>query len=675
LRVVAFDPGPGAPTKPSTISHLRAIPTIAAKAQIVASKVNSRFIVSDPDPLSELPVSTSLPSTKTVVLLGNPNVGKSALFNALTGRRVTVSNYPGTTVEVSRGALRISARHGWPGEWGAVEVFDSPGVNSLVPLTEDEGVTRDLVRAVRGEPGAIVLQVADAKNLRRALLLTMQLGQLGIPAVLVLNMADEAAERGIHVDVEALSLALGIPVQPTVATRGEGVPDLLRLIPLARPPLNHYALPDDAALIPAALLREAPGRTDRAPVELAAYNEAMLRHAEAVERRVTTRRAAHRAPAAGIVSRLSTHPVWGWPILAAVLLAVYEVVGVFGAGTLVDLLEDGLFRGTLNPWAVAAFSYVPSPLVRDAFVGEYGAITVGLTYGLAIVLPIVTTFFVLFGVLEDSGYLPRLAVMADRAFGVMGLNGKAVLPMVLGLGCDTMATMTTRILPTRKERLLATLLLALGVPCSAQLGVLLAMLAAVPLSAGLVWLGSVAGVMIAVGALGRRLLPGRSGVFLLELPPMRVPSLANVLAKTAARVEWYLKEALPLFVLGTLLLFTLDRLGLLEVIVRAGEPVVTGLLGLPPEAASAFLIGFLRRDFAATRLFDMSRGGGLDTVQLVVAMVTITLFIPCIANVFIIAKERGVRTALAMAAFIFPLAFAVGGAVRLFMRGLGLWNG
>jgi len=254
----------------------------------------------------------------------------------------------------------------------------------------------------------------------------------------------------------------------------------------------------------------------------------------------------------------------------------------------------------------------------------------------------------------------------------MGLNGKAVLPMVLGLGCDTMATLTTRILPTRKERVLATLLLALGVPCSAQLGVILAMLAVVPPQAAAVWFVAVVGVLIAVGYLAARVLPGQRGDFVVELPPMRLPAVGNVISKTVARVEWYLKEALPLFVLGTFVLFALDRLRLLDVITRAGKPLVTGVLGLPAEASSAFLIGFLRRDFAATRLFDMSRAGSLDVVQLVVAMVTITLFIPCIAHVFIIAKERGWRTAAAMAAFIFPIAFAVGGAVRLLMIALGI---
>ncbi len=599
---------------------------------------------------------------RRIVLLGNPNVGKSALFNALTGLRATVSNYPGTTVEVYRGRLA----------GGTAEVIDSPGLNSLMPLSEDERVTSELVRSVRGEPGSVVVQVADAKNLRRALLLTLQLGQLEVPTVLVLNMHDEAQARGIRLDLAGIAAALGVPVLATVATRALGVDGVKRALGEARVPKNHLPIPEDVAE-PALLLLSGRGEPpQQPPAFLSRYHEALLGHADTIARRYASDGNTAGKAFSRRLGRLAVHPVWGWPILAGVLYALYEFVGVFGAGTLVDLLEDGLFHGYLNPWAVTLFSYVPIALVRDLFVGEYGLVTMGLSYGLAIVLPIIVTFFTVFALLEDSGYLPRLAVMTDRVFRLMGLNGKAVLPMVLGLGCDTMATLTTRILPTRKERLLAMLLLALGVPCSAQLGVILAMMAVVPASAALVWFAAVAGVMLAVGWLAARVLPGERAAFVVELPPMRMPALANVLSKTAARVEWYLKEALPLFLVGTFVLFLLERLRLLDGIIRFGEPVVTGILGLPAEASAAFLIGFLRRDFAATRLFDMSRGGGLDAVQIVVAMVTITLFIPCIANVFMIAKERGWRTAAAMAAFIFPLAFATGGLVRVFMRATGL---
>jgi ferrous iron transport protein B len=610
---------------------------------------------------------------RRVLLVGNPNVGKSALFNALTGLRAIVSNYPGTTVEVTRGFLASAD--------GPAELVDSPGVNSLLPLSEDERVTWDLVSGARDDPDAVVLQVADAKDLRRALLVTLQLGQLNVKTVLSLNMADEAEARGIRIDTEGLSRALGVPVRSTVATRREGIEALRTALREASVPSNHLALPVDVAPAIASIMagRTPPPDPEAPPPFVARYHEAMLARAAELTTRFVDSRAAEATGARPLsfaqrLGRLAVHPAWGWPLLLLVLFAIYEVVGVFGAGVLVDLVEDGLFGKHLNPLARAAFAGLPSALVRDLFVGEYGVVTMGLTYGLAIVLPIVTTFFLVFGALEDSGYLPRLAVMADRSFRLMGLNGKAVLPMVLGLGCDTMATMTTRILATRKERLLATLLLALGVPCSAQLGVILAMLAVVPLSAGLVWILTIALVMVAVGWLGNRLLAGRRGEFVVELPPMRWPLPANVLAKTAARVEWYLKEALPLFVLGTLLLFALDRLQLLGAVNRLGQPIVTGVLGLPPQASEAFLVGFLRRDYAATRLFDMARENGLGTVQIVTAMVTITLFIPCIANVFMIAKERGPKTALAIAAFVFPFAFAVGGLVRLAMNGLGLWG-
>ena len=612
-------------------------------------------------PLVPVPREEASAPPRRVVLLGNPNVGKSALFNALTGLRATVSNYPGTTVEVYRGRL--------PGT--TIEIVDSPGLNSILPLSEDERVTWSLVQSARAEEGAVVVQVADAKNLRRALLLTLQLGQLEVPTVLVLNMSDEAQERGIRIDVPGLEAALGVPVRTTVATRGVGVADVTAALASARAPRNHLPIPGAVAGPAVDLLTRGAADSAAEPFSIARYHEALLGHAEVLAGRFATTADPKGRALSRRLGRIAVHPVWGWPVLAVVLWALYEVVGVFGAGTLVDLLERGLFGGYINPWVTSGFALVPWALVRDMFVGEYGLVTMGLSYGLAIVLPIVATFFTAFALLEDSGYLPRLAVMSDRVFRVMGLNGKAVLPMVLGLGCDTMATLTTRILATRKERLLAMLLLALGVPCSAQLGVILAMLASVPKAAAAVWVFTIVGVMVSVGWIAARILPGQRGDFVVELPPMRRPALGNVLSKTLARIEWYLKEALPLFLVGTFVLFVLDRLRLLQVIVRAGEPLVTGVLGLPAEASAAFLIGFLRRDFAATRLFDMSRGGGLDVVQVVVAMVTITLFIPCIANVFMIAKERGWKTAGAIAAFVFPLAFAVGGLVRVLMLGLG----
>jgi ferrous iron transport protein B len=332
-------------------------------------------------------------------------------------------------------------------------------------------------------------------------------------------------------------------------------------------------------------------------------------------------------------------------------------------------MENGLFNGWINPAVTAFFdAHVPWAFLRDLVVGPYGVLTMALTYSLALVFPIVGTFFIAFGVLEDSGYLPRLAVMVNRLFKKMGLNGKAVLPMVLGLGCDTMATLTTRILETRKERLIVILLLALGVPCSAQLTVVLTMLGSLSPVAMFVWLGVVTGTILVVGALAARVLPGKGSDFVLELPPLRVPQPGNIVVKTLARIEWYLKEAVPLFVLGTLILFVADRLDLLSKLERLAGPVLRGVLGLPQETAAAFIVGFLRRDFGAAGLYHMSQAGALDPVQVVVAVVVITLFIPCIANFFMMVKERGWATGLAIAGFVFPFALGVGAALNWALR-------
>jgi len=396
---------------------------------------------------------------------------------------------------------------------------------------------------------------------------------------------------------------------------------------------------------------------------------------------------------------------------------------LFGAGTLVDLLEVGAFKQHLGPAAIRVADWVlPFPhehetapirldlgvpatpvhdvaiasvertvtvpdyrltapeltagqevrqFVHDFLVGPYGAITMAVSYALAIVLPIVTAFFLVFGVLEDSGYFPRMAIMVNRVFRVMGLNGKAVLPMILGLGCDTMATMTTRILDTRKERLVTTMLLALAVPCSAQLGVLLALMATLSPAGALVWLGIVIGVILLVGWLTAKVVGGEPGDFILEIPPMRRPQLSNVLVKTASRLNWYLREVIPLFVAGTAVLFLLDKVHALDLITRAMEPLVTGGLGLPREMGNAFLIGFMRRDFGAVYILDAATGPApvLGPHQVLVAMVTITLFMPCFANFLMIAKEHGMRVAWRMAAFIFPFAFLVGSVLNR----IGLW--
>jgi ferrous iron transport protein B len=657
--------------------------------------------------------SSTSPDGRPVVLVGNPNVGKSAIFSAFTGRYVEVSNYPGTTVELTRGRVRLDGTE--------TAVIDTPGVQSLLPRSDDERVTCDVL--VAESPWAVV-QVADTKNLRRALLLTFQLAEHEVPFVLALNMADEAEALGIRVNAERLSQILGVPVVRTVATRHEGI-DELRTSLLAPRPVAYRirydgAIEDAVAHIEALLPEAVSGRRARAlmllsgefekPGFLQSIPEAQRSGAEksgfsdgsadSIREIVAETAAKYTQPLGYVITRqrlkcadcllaevwqapavrragwadqfghLAVHPVWGWPLLALVLIGLYLFVGRFGAGVLVNWMELVLFGQWINPVAVRWAQAIPFTLARDFLVGPYGLVTMALSYGIAIVLPIVFTFFLAFSLLEDSGYLPRLAVMANRPFKAMGLNGKAVLPMVLGLGCDTMATLTTRMLETRKERVLVTLLLALSVPCSAQLGVLLGMMAFLSWQAVLLWLAVVVVTMFAVGWLAAKALPGQSSDFILELPPIRLPQFGNITVKTLARLEWYLKEVLPLFALGTAILFTLDKIGALAWLERLGAPLVKGLLGLPPETASVFLIGFLRRDFGAAGLFTLARAGLLTPTQMVVSLVVITLFIPCIANLLMIVREFGKRTAFWVAAFVFPFAFGVGGVLNLVLRAL-----
>ena len=373
------------------------------------------------------------------------------------------------------------------------------------------------------------------------------------------------------------------------------------------------------------------------------------------------------------LGNLAIHPLWGIPILLALLLITYEFVGVFGAQTSVKFLEETFFREwILPPLTHFIQRLIPITFFQEFLIGPYGVFTMALTYAIAIVLPIVGCFFIIFGLMEDSGYLPRLAVMTNQIFKKMGLNGKAVLPMALGLGCDTMATMTTRILDTEKDRTIVTLLLALGVPCSAQLGVILGMFAGLPLPYFVTWMGLLIGIMVIVGYLAARVIPGESSDFILEIPPLRLPQLSNVMIKTLARIEWYLKEAVPLFILGTLILFILHQLKALTFLEWVASPLIVYFLDLPAKVTEAFIIGFLRRDYGAAGLFMLAKEGQLTPHQILVSLVTITLFIPCIAQFFMMIKERGLRKTLWMSAVIFPIAFGVGGMLNLLLKILGV---
>lgn len=637
--------------------------------------------------------------------MGNPNVGKSVIFSHFTGRYATVSNYPGTTVEICSGEMRLRGED--------YSVIDTPGVNSLIPSSEDERVTRDLLLAEGRK--ARIIQVADAKNLRRALFLSLQLAEMGLSFILDLNMEDEANARGVKIDRDKLARILGVPIITTIAPRGKGVVKLkeqigkeskpkitfrysplieegirritaiLPSLPISRRALALMILAGDRSLIPF-LRRYLPPTTiaklERirfnlqnhfpAPLHVVINRERLLFVDRIIDQVLIKEKRKEPSTFLKRLESLSMRPFPGILILVGVLFLVYEFVGVLGAGIVADFMEKTIFGSWINPALASFISRLTSnKFVYGMLVGKYGMLTMALTYAFGVILPVITFFFLTFAILEDSGYLPRMAVMSNRVFRWMGLNGKAILPLILGLGCDTMATITARTLDTKRERIIVTFLLALGIPCSAQLGVIMALIAPFPPSMLLIWFFVVLLVIFTAGFLANKLLPGEPSDFIMELPPMRVPFLRNIGVKTFARIEWYLKEVVPIFIIATFFLFILDQLKILPVIERFATPLTVSWLHLPPETAKAFIMGFFRRDYGAAGLFSLASEGLLSNRQILVSIITITLFVPCIANFLIIIKERGIKTALAVLGLVIPIAFLVGGVVERILSILG----
>ena len=631
---------------------------------------------------------------RRVALVGNPNVGKSVLFNALTGAYVTVSNYPGTSVEVSRGNATL--------EGEAWQVIDTPGMYSIHTITEEERVAREILL---NETPDVVLHVLDARNLERMLAMTVQLIEAELPVILIVNIMDEAERMGLKIDLELLQQRLGIPVIGAATGRNRGIDEIRSAIAqygkqqhvrrhfpysrllehdiseiaalmsgeyiLSRRSLAMLLLQQDEEIISIVRHREGEGYAVLAELarDISFKRRGSFHLNLSLERNEIAKellQGVFVAPDKRIVTwaeRLSTwsvKPLTGVPLLLAVLyFGLYQFVGVFGAGTLVDLLEGKVFEELFNPWIIGVVNnLIPWQIVQELFVGEYGIITLGFRYAVGIILPIVATFFIFFSFLEDTGYFPRLALLVDRVFKHFGMSGRAVIPMVLGFGCDTMATMVTRTLETVRERVIATVLLALAIPCSAQLGVIIALLSQAP-GALAVWAFCLLLIFMLVGLLAARLLPGEAPMFYMELPPMRLPQFSNVLTKTYTRMQWYFLEILPLFILASILLWLGKVTGFFEKAIDAMTPVMAAI-GLPKEAAVAFIFGFFRRDYGAAGLYDLQTKGLMDARQLTVAAVTLTLFIPCVAQFLVMKKERGWKVAGGIGLFVSLLAFGSG---------------
>ncbi|WP_273265735.1 ferrous iron transport protein B [Flexistipes sinusarabici] len=625
------------------------------------------------------------------LLVGNPNVGKSALFYQLTGKYASVSNYPGTTVSITSGKMSIGEHH-------EVEIIDTPGFYNMMTITEEEKVTKQII--LDENPDAVV-HVVDAKNIERMLPLTLQLIEAGLPVILVLNMFDELKNRGMDIQISHLEHDLGIPVVETVAIKGQGVSNLISRITSVAEGRHAYEklnvnygksleekISDVQSLIKGdysiskrsiALLvlqndrdiltyiKNEPQFNEISKIaeeDSAAEASLSVSHvlhnlaSSIIKEHIKKSTKRQKSSFQGFVDKVTFHPIFSLFIVAIILYyGFYKFVGQFGAGFLVDLIEVNIFENYINPSVNNFFrSILGDTVFFNLFAGEYGIITLGLRYAIAIVLPVVSTFFLLFSVIEDSGYLVRLSMSLDKMFKKIGLSGRSVIPLILGLGCGTMATIVTRTLETKRERLVVTFLLALTIPCSAQLGVILGILG-VSFTALAIWFFTILIIFTLAGFVLNRYTKGEPATFFMEIPPIRWPKIGNVLAKTFNRLKWYALEVIPIFVYASILIWVGKITKIFE--------LLTGLLaypanwaGLPDKMGEIFLYGFFRRDFGAAGMYDLT--DVMTLRELVVATVILTLFVPCIAQFSVMIKERGTKTAVLIFLAVIPFAFLVG---------------
>lgn len=589
-----------------------------------------------------------------IALAGNPNVGKSVIFNFLSGLYVDVSNYPGTTVEFSKGRYKDCI------------IYDTPGVYGISSFSTEENVTRDVVLEAD-----VVLDIVDSVHLERDLFLTQQLIDMGKRVSVILNFQDELDGQGISIDIQQLSDLLGVPVFQTSAVKKTGFDNLENAILEAKNgnidntlhSRLHTMLAEVGSQAEALLILEGdellakkhgvPAVSERENLYIGRRNRVNIIVDSVFQEKKT------RIRLSTLIGRLAINVWTGIPMLAAILYLVFLFIGRLVATDFVNYTEKYIGNEIWEPWIRSVISsIIPfDSLLGALLVGEFGVLSMTITYLCLLLLPLVVAFYLVLSLMEDSGYLPRLATLIDRGLNSIGLNGSAVIPLILGFGCVTMATVTTRVLGSERERTIATTILQFAIPCSAQIAVVAALLAGAGFGAMLIYSITILTVLVAIGTILHRMLPGESSPLLLDLPPMRMPRFDNIIRKTAFRSYAFMKEAAPWFFIGALAVGILQVTGILVIWQNLLAPIVSGWLQLPGEAATAFIMGLVRRDFGAAGLYQLS----LSPDQVIVALVTITLFVPCIASLMVMLKERGIKEALVIWLSTWIGAFAIGG--------------
>jgi len=566
-----------------------------------------------------------------ILLMGNPNVGKSVVFNRVTGTSVIASNYPGTTVEFTKGSIKLGDRR--------VEVIDVPGTYTLEPTCKAEQIAVEMLN--ENADGDVVINVVESTNLERSLNLTLQLLKRKIPTIVALNFWDETKHKGILIDDKKLEQILGVPCVPICAVTGEGVKQLVERVKEAK--LSEYDYEDEERW------HEVGRIVDQ-------VQNITHRHHTWLER----------------LGDASVRPLTGIPMAAMVMFLAFKVIRFIGEG-LIGYVSEPLFEKLWMPVVMKLSAVMGSGgFLHNLVIGQlidgeidfgqsFGLLTTGLFVPIGAVLPYVFAFYVVLSFLEDLGFIPRLAVMVDTLMHKLGLHGFAIVPMLLGLGCNVPGALATRILETRREKFIAATLLSIAVPCAA----LQAMIVGLVGEHGLGYLAIIYGTLLAVwvllGVIFNKTVKGESPEIFIEIPPYRIPYIRSLAKKIWIRIKWFLKEAIPFVLLGVFIVNILYTFGIIQFVGKITAPVVTRVLGLPQEAVGALIVGFLRKDVAVGMLVPL----GLTIKQLVIASVVLAMYFPCVATFTTLVKELGVVDMLKSATIMIVSSLIVGGLLNL----------
>jgi len=626
-------------------------------------------------------------------IVGLPNSGKTQLFNNLTGTYNVVANALLTTIEHKKTRCEINGQ--------VCEMTDTPGIHELLAQSYEEASTRDYIFSEKPD---ILVVCMDSNRLKQSLNLTLDLLELGIPIIVALNAIDETCRRGIVLDTRKLLHFLRVPVIECIALSGQGTDELKDAIINARGikweftygTIIEKGLSQIAQLLPsdlphtrkiAALLllndsyitdfiKQFSKLTDSDLYKIQdsvrktqqdfqgnitrVINNRRNQWVNDIVDEVVIQQSLSPREYERTIARMCRTPLTGIPILLFIVYLIYLAV-VNCANVIAGWMDETLWvpvHTLINGWVGPGF-------INDFLIGDYGILSLGLANAFITVLPILSVFFLIYNTLEDIGYIPNLCVLTRRFFEKLGLSGESVMPLVLGFGCKTMATLTTKSLQSSRERYIAIYLIAFAIPCAAQMGLNISILGRMGLQAFVITFSVLIAVEIIAGMILNLILPHEEkGDFIQELPPIRLPTVKAVLVKTWYRLIWFLEEAVPVFIYAALALFILDKTGILMASKIFLQPVIEGFLGLPLQMVDALILCMARHEAAAGLIINLINKNLLDFRQCIVAVTITTMFVPCFANIMAMIKELGTARAIVMTLIINASSFIIAGCLN-----------